>query len=234
MTTGMLKQARKQAGWTQMRLAQGLGVTQGYVSLMEWGKRRIPDRIARKAARLLRMPVSALPLPPPEAVERPATIATIEAELARLGYPGLAYRKKHGEVLNPAAVLLKALALDNLEARLSEALPWLLLGFEELNFEALVVRAKAKDLQNRLGFTVALAREVAGRNSRYRHRAEELQRLEEALEPSRLAREDTFGNREASERMSEWIREHRPEAAKHWNLLTDLNAEHLPYASQDP
>jgi len=234
MTGDRVKQARKQAGWTQTRLAQGLGVTQEYVSLMERGKRGIPDRVVRKAARLLRMPVSALPLPPSDAVERPATSATVEAELARLGYPGLAYRKKHAEVFNPAAVLLKALALDNLEARLSEALPWLLLGFEELNFEALVARAKAKDLQNRLGFTVALAREVTERNARYRNRADELLRVEKALEPSRLAREDAFGNRETSDRVREWVREHRSEAAKHWNLLTDLKVEHLPYASQDP
>ena len=216
-----------------MRLARGLGVTQEYVSLMERGRRRIPDPIARKAARLLRMPVSALPLPAADAVERPVTNAMIEAELARLGYPGLAYRRKPGEIRNPAAVLLKALVLDDLEARLAEALPWLLLGFPGHNFEMLIARAKAKDIQNRLGFAVALAREVAGRNSRYRHRTDELQRLEEALEPSRLAREDTFGRREASERMRAWIRENRSEAAKHWNLLTDLKAEDLPYASQD-
>ena len=217
-----------------MRLARGLGVTQEYVSLMETGKRRIPDRVARTAARLLRMPASVLPLPPTERLERPVTNAMVEADLARLGYPGLAYKKKHGEVLNPTAVLLSALALDNLEARLGEALPWLLLEFAEIDFDALIARAKARDLQNRLGFTVALARQITERNARYHHRTEGFRRLEEALEPSRLAREDTFGKRESSERILEWIREHRSEAAKHWNLLTDLRAENLPYADRDP
>ena len=145
----------------------------------------------------------------------------------------MAYRRKPGETRNPAAVLLNALALDDLEARLAEALPWLLLGFEGLNFEMLVARVKAKDLQNRLGFTVALAREVAEHNPLYRHRTDELRRLEEALEPSRLAREDTFGRLEMSERMRAWIRENRSEAAAHWNLLTDLKAEYLPYVNKN-
>jgi hypothetical protein len=121
-----------------------------------------------------------------------------------------------------------------LEARLVEALPWLLLAFHEFDCNALVVRAKAEDLQNRLGFTVALARTVAERNPMYRQRADELRAMEEALEPSRLAREDSFGRSETSERMRAWVRHNRSDAAKHWNLLTDLKAEHLPYAGHHP
>jgi hypothetical protein len=58
-----------------------------------------------------------------------------------------------------------------------------------------------------------------------------LRLLEEALEQSRLAREETFGQGRASERLCDWLREERSDAAKHWNLLTDLKVEHLPYAS---
>ncbi len=135
---------------------------------------------------------------------------------------------------NPVEVLLRALAFDDLDPRLAEALPWLLLRFEGFDFETLATQAKVRDLQNRLGFTVALARQVAEKNPEYRHRSNELRRLEEYLEPSRLAREDTYGRSETSGRMRVWLREHRSDIASHWNLLTDLRTEHLPYASQDP
>jgi hypothetical protein len=28
-----------------------------------------------------------------------------------------------------------------------------------------------------------------------------------------------------------WLRQQRPPQAEHWNLLTDLRPEHLPYAA---
>ena len=233
MTAHTLKQARQHAGWTQVRLAQALSVSQAYLSLMETGRRRVSDNVARRVTHLFRLPATALPLPEPGAVDRMTTDVKVEQGLARLGYPGLAYRRKPGETWHPAALLLEALALGNLDARLLEALPWLLLGFAEFDHPELVARAKAKDLQNRLGFTVALAREVAEQNPLYRGRRDDLRRLEEALELSRLAREDTLGRRETSQRMLAWVRDNRSDAAKHWNLLTDLRAEHLPYASRD-
>jgi hypothetical protein len=131
-------------------------------------------------------------------------------------------------------ILLMGLSSDDLDARLAEGLPWLLLKFNSLDTDQLVARAKNLDLQNRLGFTVALARRVAERNPAFRNRSEELKRLELQLERSRLAREDTYGRRENSERMRAWLRENRPREAKHWNLLSDLKAEHLPYAGPDP
>ena len=100
--------------------------------------------------------------------------------------------------------------------------------------EELVARARSMDLQNRLGFAVSLARRVAERNLLYRDREDELRRLEQALERSRLAREDTYGPGKMSERMRDWIRKNRSPEAEHWNLLTDLKPEHLPYAQANP
>jgi hypothetical protein len=57
--------------------------------------------------------------------------------------------------------------------------------------------------------------------------------LERRLENSRLARECTFGRHARTERMRAWLRDNRSNEAKHWNLLTDLKSEHLPYADQD-
>lgn len=233
MTGADLKDARRRAGWTQARLARRLGVTQAYLSLMEGGKRRVPDRLTRCAASLLHLSPVFLPLSGPETHNLAATDAKVEQDLARLGYPGFAYRKKRGERRNPGELFLMALSRDDLDPRLAEALPWLLLRFEGLDLKELVARAKSMDLQNRLGFTVSLARQVAERNPAFRNSRDELQRLEKALERSRLAREDTYGRRESSERMRAWLRENRSPAAEHWNLLTDLKPEHLPYADTD-
>jgi hypothetical protein len=154
--------------------------------------------------------------------------------LSRLGYPGLAYLKRPGSRRNPGELLIRALDLDELEPRLVEALPWLLLRFEGFDVEAMAVWAKTQDLQNRLGFTVSLARQVAERNPFYRSRFDELLRFERLLERSRLVREDTYGRRETSRGMRRWLRSNRSREARHWNLLTDLKVEHLPYACNNP
>jgi len=94
---------------------------------------------------------------------------------------------------------------------------------------SLVDRARSLNLQNRLGFVAALAHDVAGKAGAYEHRVNELRRLQESLEPCRLAREDTLGESQMSERMRDWVRGKRSGAATHWNILTDLVAEHLSY-----
>ena len=127
-----------------------------------------------------------------------------------------------------------ALAVEDLDPRLAEALPWLLLAFDGLDRAELVEWAKRMDLQNRLGFTVSLALRVAENNPVFQHRCKDLQRFELMLERSRLAREDTYGRREKRERMRAWVRASRSPEAEHWNLLSDLKPEHLPYAKHNP
>lgn len=232
MTGEFLKNERRGAGLTQERLAARLGLTQEYVSLMERGRRVVPDHVAKAITRCLRLPVTALPLDASRA-NKPVSERWIEQALARLEYPGFAYLKKQGPRRNPAEVLLRALARDDLDPRLMEALPWLLLHFEEAAFEKLAVPAKLKDLQNRLGFMVSLAREVAEQNPRWQHRATDLLCLEVLLERSRLAREDCYGAMASGDRMRDWLRNNRSKSAAHWNLLTDLRKENLSYADQD-
>jgi transcriptional regulator with XRE-family HTH domain len=232
MTGEFLRNKRREAGFTQERLAARLGLTQEYVSLMERGRRAVPDHVAKAIARCLRLPASALPFPESTA-NKPVSEQWVEQALARLEYPGLAYLKKQGPRRNPAEVLLRALARDDLDPRLMEALPWLLLQFADAAFETLAVPAKMKDLQNRLGFMVSLAREVAEHNPRWQHRAADLLGLEELLEPSRLAREDCYGAMASGDRMRDWLRNNRSRNAEHWNVMTDLRKEHLSYAGQD-
>jgi hypothetical protein len=192
------------------------------------------EHVQRRVASLFRLSPTYLPVSSQGALQPTVTDTKVERNLARLGYPGFAYRGKHGVLRNPGELLLMALSLDDLDPRLAEALPWLLVKFEGFDAEELVARAKSMDLPNRLGFTVSLARRVAEGNPAFANRRGELQRLEQALEPSRLAREDTYGRRETSKRMRVWLRENRSQDAAHWNLLTDLKPEHLSYASTDP
>jgi hypothetical protein len=191
----------------------------------------VPPRLTRRLAPLLDLPPTALPVTTSSASVDQPTNEWVEKQLARLGYPGYAYRKRPGSLSHPAEVLLSGLALDDLEPRLVEALPWLLLHYEGLEVDRLVANAKARNLQNRLGFVVALARQVAERKKGFERRLPELRLLEEALEPCRLAREETFGQGESSERLRGWLRRARTGSARHWNLLTDLRVEHLSYAS---
>jgi hypothetical protein len=91
----------------------------------------------------------------------------------------------------------------------------------------LVENARKFNLQNRLGFAVALARRQA--ELRDAAQSMELSRLENLLDDSRLAKEDVFYRPLRTESEREWIRANRTGDAAHWNLLTDMKPEHLSY-----
>ncbi len=50
------------------------------------------------------------------------------------------------------------------------------------------------------------------------------------MDDSRLAKEDTLCQESLSEPERQWLREHRPDEARYWNLLTDWRPESLRYA----
>ncbi|MGH7362537.1 MAG: hypothetical protein ACREJ7_08890 [Candidatus Methylomirabilales bacterium] len=154
---------------------------------------------------------------------------TLANDLAGLGYPGFAYlRPRNWKPKNPSDVLLGALAQDDLEARLVEALPWLVVKYWPLNREWLVREAKLRDLQNRLGFVVSLARRLAERAGDER-KGWALNELETELERSRLVREDTLCKASLPEPERRWLADNRPEEAKRWNVLTDWTVDALRY-----
>ena len=94
----------------------------------------------------------------------------------------------------------------------------------------MVDAAKLKDLQNRLGFLTVLARKLAEKSGDA-EKAARFKRREEALERSRLVREDTLCHQNMTDAEKRWLRQNRSEAAAHWNILSDLSAEHLNYAA---
>jgi len=231
MTGQQLKEARLRVGWTQQDAARRLGLTQAYLSMLERGRRAASARVARRAQSTLHLPPTVLPVRPQLTAEASAArpVLDFQRALGALGYPGFAYLRQR-QKRNPAEVLFVALNQPDLDARVREALPWLALTFPDLAWDWLLRQCKTHDRQNRLAFVVNLAAEVAQHRSLLEvQRA--LREVETRLEPSRLANEDTLCHDAMTGAERRWLRHHRSTPAKHWNLLTDLGADHLAWAS---
>ena len=155
--------------------------------------------------------------------------SSLAAGLGNLGYPGFP-QLTGPPAHNPATLLLAAITSGNVEVRVLEALPWLAVEYNNLPWEWLIREAKVRDVQNRLGFVVTLARQVAEKRGN-RSAAGQLHQIEESLDRARLVREDTLCQDSLSNAERRWLRQARPAEADHWNLLTDLNLEQLPYAA---
>jgi|SRR5947209_3708525 len=257
MSGEALRKVRKQRGWTQAEAGKRLGVSQAYVALLEKGRRPVPADLARKAVREFKLNPVLLPLTSSQhsAFSTPlrrenrgqvrsrkrtqdASRSSLQAQdneklardLSRLGYPGFA-SLRGGWLKNPGEVLLTALAQPNLDSRVAEALPWLLLHYPEVDSDWLVTQARLLNLTNRLGFVVDLARRVLERNSETNSpRYHALTRLSDTLGAGRLAVEDTFGQASLTETERKWFRANRPQEAQFWNLLTNWQPEFLQYA----
>jgi transcriptional regulator with XRE-family HTH domain len=226
-----LEEARRKKKWTQEETACALGVTQAYLSMLEKGRRPVSDTLARKVLKVLDVSPTALPLRSSAVTEPfPSGEHDYGRQLGALGYPGFAYLKKDAR-RNPAAVLFDSLNESDLDARVAEALPWLALTYLDMDWDWLVRNVKLCDRQNRLGFAVSLASEVAEARHE-KNRAQELCKHLAKIERARLAREDTFCHDSMTNAERTWLRKHRPRTAAHWNLLTDLKGEALAYARE--
>jgi transcriptional regulator with XRE-family HTH domain len=229
MQPNTLRLARKKRGWTETEAAQRLGMSQSYLAMLEGGQRRVTTRLARKFNAVYGLSPTSLPTPDLFEPHPHVNNEEFAKTLSALGYPGFAYMKTRMRERNPAEVLVEGLKQDSLEARLVEALPWLVLNYWDMDKGWLVRNVKLNDLQNRLGFVVTLARRVSERSDNEdRNRA--LGELEKTLEMSRLAGEDTFLKQVKTDVEREWLRRNRSEEAKRWNLLTNWRPEHLQYA----
>lgn len=228
MTAEQWKSGREKADLTQVVVARSLNVSQPYLSQLETGLRVASAELARKAARLYKLP-TVLPLPEPLEV-RDVPPDTLQRNLASLGYPGFEH-VRFKTVTNPAEVVLNAVAERDLDTRLVEALPWVLSKYVDLNWEWLRVRVKLNNAQNRLGYLVHLSAEAARALPEFQASVPVLSRWENELEEARLAREGTLCRDSMSDPERTWLRTNRPEAAVHWSLLTGLTAEQLPYVA---
>jgi transcriptional regulator with XRE-family HTH domain len=222
MTAEQWATGRNKRGLTQVGAARSLNVSQPYLSQLETGLRTASAQLARKAARLYKLPPTALPLPEPF-VAQPSRPDDLQNRLASLGYPGFEHLRVR-RTSNPAEVVLGAVVQRDLDTRLIEALPWVLKTYTDLNWEWLRDRVKLQNAQNRLGYLVHLSRELAGASP-------QLTRWENELEEARLASEGTLCRDSMRESERKWLRANRSAAAAHWNLLTGITTEQLPYAN---
>ena len=226
MNGAWLRDQRRRKEWTQEQAAARLGVSQTYLSLLENGRRPLSQRLAQRLERKFAVPPTALPMAMNSGLHNAQSL--VEG-LAALGYPGFAHFNPRRRV-NPAQLLFDALRMHDLEPRLGEALPWVAWRYCDLDWDWLVREARLHDLQNRLGFVVGLASQVAERREQ-QVTAEALAVVERRLEPSRLAREDTLCHESMTQAERRWLRERRSTQAQHWNLLTGLVPDHLSYAA---
>jgi transcriptional regulator with XRE-family HTH domain len=228
LSSEKLRDARERRGWTQDLAARRLGVSQPYLALLESGKRKLTNSLAVRVARLYRLGPEALPVTLDFSQPKRADNEEVMRALGALGYPGFAFARAR-QVQNPAELLLQALLLENLEGRTTEALPWVLVQYPDLDWDWLVPAVKFHDLQNRLGFLVSLASQITERRGD-KTTLSKLRKQESRLEQARLAKEDVLAGSAVTQAERRWLSKHRPQNARAWNLLTDLTPEHVRFA----
>lgn len=225
MSGNQVRAARTSRGWNQQYLAKKVSVSQGYVSLLERNRRPVPRRLAAKLASVLEMSATTLPL----GETTPLKQDHVPSVLGTLGYPGFEYLRTR-QRLNPAEVLFRTLQSDDVDGRVVEALPWLVMRYHDLNWDWLVPLAKQHDLQNRLGFVVSAAKRLA-ENRGDVVATTVLGKWELVLEHSRLQKQDTFSRRTMTESEKKWLQVHGSPNAKRWNLLSSLSTEMFHHAT---
>jgi transcriptional regulator with XRE-family HTH domain len=214
----MLATHRQSLGLSQAAYAARLGVSQPYLSQLESGQRPLTTALRHRLA--ASFPAHQLPLALAEDFFSDDDLA---ATLATLGYPGFAHLAGNAPALHPAVLLMESLRKPGLSSRLLEGLVWLLLAHPATACPWLVDQCRLHNLQNHVGFLATLANELAPRPH--------LSQLLTTLAPARLATEQTFGHQPLSNSLANYVRTHRTPAATHWNLLTDLQPQHLTHAT---
>lgn len=224
MALTQLRAARQKVGLSQQVAAARLGVSQPYYSQLEGGTRALPEALALRVVRILGASACILPLPPLSVAWRPRSPSRLTSALAALGYPLFAHLRRASKWMNPAQVVVGALAHANLDVRLVEALPWVLSECADLDAGWLAAQSRLLNLQNRLGYVVELASQANAGEPR-------LARLLSELNASKLAGEGTLCRDSMPKAERDWVRKNRPTAAAHWRLLTTLTRRQLPYAA---
>jgi transcriptional regulator with XRE-family HTH domain len=201
---------RKRNGLTQVGAASLLGVSQTYLSLLEKGARPLTAQLRN------RMKTSAGQDP------QGGSDDLFRAQLSALGYPGFAHVTKARRRTRPDNLLMTVLAQPDADARVVEALPWVVASFKnQFDFGAMLRQAKLQNLQNRLGFVL----QVSAVDTH-----DGLTAVRE-LERARLLQEDTLCWDSMPAATREWMRANRAPLAEYWNVLTRLRAEDVHNAA---
>ena len=224
MTGQTLRQARTNAGMSQVEAAERLGVSQTLLSLMEKSERSVTPAVAERVV----MHLHATPEELPVFSNTRHSDDQLAADLGTLGYPGYSYLRS--QLRNPAELLFDALDRPDLDARLVEALPWLPLRYSNMDWNWLTTQAKVNNRQNRLGFVVALSAKVAKKQAK-RDVAKRLTQVVKALEEGRLAKTDTLCQASWPPSQRKFAHKQRSVLAAHWKLDTRLTVEDLAHVA---
>jgi transcriptional regulator with XRE-family HTH domain len=201
-----LRRWREQKNLTQVDAARLLGVSQPYLSLLEKGVRPVRRELQER-----------IDLVRSETAEHVTMDDRLRAQLSALRYPGFAHVDPVRPAPEPAVVLLNALSQPTLDARVTEALPWLAREYaNSLDWPWLVQQAKLRNLQNRLGFLAQLSNQAA---------EPAMEDAIEALDKARLLAEATLCWDGMPNATRKWIRERRSPQAEHWNVVSLMRSE---------
>ncbi len=223
-----LLEARQKKNLEQIESANRLGISQPYLSLLESGKRSIPQKLARKAVSIFQLSPTAIPQSF-NLQNKNINQEILAEDLAAIGYPNFAHLGRKRRRKNPADILLSAISCKHLDSRITEALPWLVFQYSNFDWEEVCKVAKINNLQNRLGFLTTIARQIA-ESKNNKNCILVLKNQEVEIEKSRLFAEDFFCNSNITEVEKNWLKNNRSKEAKFWRLFTDLRIENLNYA----
>ncbi len=224
MRPEQVRSARQAAGSHTAAGSQAARISQAYLALLEGGHRPVTAKLASGSRSC-----TALARPPcrldSERVD-PRNSASLAAQLAALGYPGFRHlARRHKK--NPAAVLLAAILAEDIEVRVIEALPWLVAEYSDLDWEWVIREAKLRDAQNRLGFLVTLARQVAEKRGN-NEAANRLGRVGKGWTGRAWFARTPYARPRSPTLSAAGFARVRPPAAHYWNLLTDLDTHPCP------
>lgn len=183
---------RKTNRLTQVEAAEFLGISQTYLSLMEKGTRPVTAKVRERLETAGGLPLQE---------------ANRNAELSALGYPGFAHVVPSR--LRPAADawVLSLLKEADADARVVEALPWVLRRYaSQMDIAWIVRQAKLANQQNRLGFLLELAAVPDGGE----------------LAKARLLAESTMCWDSMPQPTRVWLRQNRSPLAEFWNVVTTM------------
>jgi transcriptional regulator with XRE-family HTH domain len=199
-----LQHWRERNNLTQVDAAALLGVSQSYLSLIEKGARPLTAALRSRTEAFSR------------ANRKEIAEDRFRAQLSKLGYPGFAHVARARVKPSPDAFLVSVLSQSKVDARIVDALPWVVRRYAgRLNLPWMVRQAKLQNLQNRLGLVL----QVAGVET------PELSDAVGELNRARLLEEATLCWDSMPAAAREWIRANRSPLAQHWNVLTTLRAE---------
>jgi transcriptional regulator with XRE-family HTH domain len=211
-----LRRWRDRNKLTQVEAASLLGISQPYLSLIESGARPLTAAIRGRIGNAAKHEVASRDTVQEAADQR------FRRQLSALEYPGFAHIARARSKPRAEHLLLAVLTGPDVDARIVEALPWLVRQHAgQMNLPWLVRRARMENRQNRLGFVLALSRV----------KSSSISTALSELDRARLLEEATLCWDSMAPATRAWMRTHRSPLAQYWNVLTRLDSVDSSHAA---